>query len=73
MNRFRRILIRSEKKPENYFGLLHLVCAIIPIRCAGLLGWAPSKRFHVSEAAFCLFASENEGKSRLFLDLKFRC
>jgi putative transposase len=38
MNRFRRILIRWEKKPENYFGLLHLVCAIITIRCAGLLG-----------------------------------
>ena len=37
MNRFRRILIRWEKKPENYFGLLHLVCAIITIRCAGLL------------------------------------
>ena len=36
MNRFRRILIRWEKKPENYFGLLHLVCAIITIRCAGL-------------------------------------
>ena len=38
MNRFRRILIRWEKKPENYFGLLHFVCAIITIRCAGLLG-----------------------------------
>ncbi|MBI2787096.1 MAG: IS5/IS1182 family transposase, partial [Elusimicrobia bacterium] len=38
MNRFRRILIRWEKKPENYFGLLHLVCAIITVRCAGLLG-----------------------------------
>lgn len=38
MNRFRRILIRWEKKPENYIGLLHLVCAIITIRCAGLLG-----------------------------------
>jgi transposase len=37
MNRFRRILIRWEKKPENYFGLLHLVCAIITMRCAGLL------------------------------------
>jgi transposase len=38
MNRFRRILIRWEKKPENYLGLLHLVCAIITIRCAGVLG-----------------------------------
>lgn len=38
MNRFRRILIRWEKKPENYLGLLHLVCAVITIRCTGLLG-----------------------------------
>lgn len=38
MNRFRRILIRWEKKPENYLGLLHLVCAVITYRCAGLFG-----------------------------------
>lgn len=38
MNRFRRILIRWEKKPENYFALLHLVCAVITFRCAGLFG-----------------------------------
>jgi putative transposase len=38
MNRFRRILIRWEKKPTNYLGLLHLVCALITHRAAGLLG-----------------------------------
>jgi putative transposase len=38
MNRFRRILIRWEKKPENYLALLHLVCAVITIRCSGVLG-----------------------------------
>ncbi len=38
MNRFRRILIRWEKKPQNYLGLLHLVCAIIIYRAAGPLG-----------------------------------
>ena len=38
MNRFRRILTRWEKKPMNYLGLLHFVCAIITCRCAGLLG-----------------------------------
>jgi len=37
-NRFRRILIRWEKKVENYFGMLHLVCAFITYRCSGLLG-----------------------------------
>jgi len=37
-NRFRRILIRWEKKPENYIGLLHLVCAIIAFKSAGLFG-----------------------------------
>jgi len=38
MNRFRRILLRWEKKPENYLALLHLVCAFIAYRAAGLLG-----------------------------------
>ena len=38
MNRFRRILIRWEKKPANYLGLLHLVCACLTYRAAGLLG-----------------------------------
>jgi putative transposase len=38
MNRFRRILTRWEKKPENYLALLHFVCAIITFRRAGLLG-----------------------------------
>ena len=38
MNRFRRVLTRWEKKAENYLGLLHLVCAIITYRCAGLFG-----------------------------------
>ena len=38
MNRFRRVLIRWEKKVENYFGMLHFVCAWITYRAAGLLG-----------------------------------
>jgi putative transposase len=38
MNRFRRILIRWEKKVENDFGMLHRVCAWITYRSAGLLG-----------------------------------
>ena len=37
-NRFRRILIRWEKKPDNYIGLLHFVCAIIAFRGAALFG-----------------------------------
>jgi len=38
MNRFRRILTRWEKKPENYLALLHFVCAVITFRCSGLFG-----------------------------------
>jgi putative transposase len=38
MNRFRGILIRWEKKVENYFGMLHLACTWITYRSAGLLG-----------------------------------
>jgi transposase len=36
LNRFRRILIRWEKKPENFFGLLHLTCALITYRGADI-------------------------------------
>ena len=38
MNRYRRILTRWEKKLGNYVALLHLVCASIAYRAAGLLG-----------------------------------
>lgn len=38
MNRFRRILIRWEKKCENYLALLHFVCALITYRAIGLFG-----------------------------------
>lgn len=40
MNRFRGVLIRWEKKVENYLGSLHLACAWITHRAAGLLGLA---------------------------------
>lgn len=36
MNRFRRILIRWEKKPENYTGMLHLTLACIAYQASGL-------------------------------------
>jgi putative transposase len=32
LNRFRRLLIRWEKLPENYLAMLHLACAIITWR-----------------------------------------
>lgn len=38
MNRFRRILIRWEKKLCNYLAILHTVCAIIAFRATGLVG-----------------------------------
>jgi len=38
MNRFRRILIRWEKKPENYIAFLHFACALIAFRASGLFG-----------------------------------
>ncbi len=37
MNRFRRILVRWEKRDTNYLGLLCFVCAIIAYRAAGVL------------------------------------
>ena len=37
-NRYRRLLIRWEKKVQNYLAMLHLACACITFRAAGLLG-----------------------------------
>ncbi len=38
MNRFRRILIRWDKRAANYIGFLHFACALVALRAAGLLG-----------------------------------
>jgi len=38
LNRFRRVLIRWEKKLENYLAMLHFACAWISFRAAGLFG-----------------------------------
>jgi len=38
LNRYRRILIRWEKKAENYTALLHFASGIIAFRQAGLFG-----------------------------------
>lgn len=38
MNRFRRILVRWDKKSANYLAFLHFSCALIAFRAAGLFG-----------------------------------
>ena len=38
MNRFRRLLIRWDKKPENYLAFLHFACGLIAFRSAGIVG-----------------------------------
>jgi len=38
MNRFRRIVVRWDKKPEPYLAFLHCACALITFRAAGLFG-----------------------------------
>jgi putative transposase len=38
MNRFRRILVRWDKKADNYLAFLHLACAYITYRQSDLLG-----------------------------------
>ena len=38
MNRFRRLLIRWDKKSENYLAFLHFACGLIAFRAAGLFG-----------------------------------
>ena len=38
LNRFRRLLIRWEKKVANYTAMLHVACAYITLRAAGVMG-----------------------------------
>lgn len=38
MNRFRRLLVRWEKKEANYLGLLHFALAWITFQATGLFG-----------------------------------
>lgn len=38
MNRFRSVLVRWSKKPENHLAMLHFVCGMIAYRAAGLFG-----------------------------------
>ena len=38
MNRLRRLLIRWEKKAENYLAMLRFACSWITFRVAGLFG-----------------------------------
>lgn len=38
MNRFRRLLVRWDKKPDNYLGFLHFACGLIAFRSAGIFG-----------------------------------
>ena len=38
LNRFRRLLIRWEKKVENYVAMLHFACAWITFRASGVVG-----------------------------------
>ncbi len=37
MNRFRRLLVRWEKKPQNYIAMLHIACAYITFKQADIL------------------------------------
>lgn len=38
MNRFRRLLIRWEKKKANYLAMIHIACAYVCLRHTGVFG-----------------------------------
>ncbi len=38
LNRFRRLLVRWEKKPQNYLAFLHFACGLVAFRAAALFG-----------------------------------
>jgi len=40
MNRFRRLLIHWEKRKVNFLNMIHLACAVITFRTAGVFGEA---------------------------------
>ncbi|MBV9177707.1 MAG: transposase [Nitrososphaeraceae archaeon] len=49
MNRFRRLLIRWEKKVENYVAMLHFACAWITYRRGALFGYPCELLLNVSD------------------------
>jgi transposase len=63
-NRFRALLVRWEKKAENYLAELHLACAIIAFRAAGLVRQALSSH---TESLLIEWSI-----NRLFFTFKFR-
>jgi len=38
LNRFRRVLIRREKKPDHFLAFHHFTCDVIALRAIGLFG-----------------------------------
>lgn len=38
LNRFRRLLVRWDKKADNYLAFLHFACGLVAFRAAGLFG-----------------------------------
>lgn len=38
LNRFRRLLVRWDKKPKHYLAFLHFACALIAFRSARIFG-----------------------------------
>lgn len=38
LKRFRRLLVRWEKKPENYLAMVQFACALVTWRATGLFG-----------------------------------
>lgn len=38
LNRFRRLLVRWDKKAQNYLAFLHFACGLVAYRAAGLFG-----------------------------------
>ena len=57
LNRFRRFLIRWEKKIENYLTMLHLACALITFRSAELFGWPLKHNLYEIEPSCYFFVT----------------
>jgi transposase len=64
MNRFRRILVRWEKKPEHYLAFLHFACALIAFRAAGLLSIVEAPWKHRGRGTKCVFHNSSKRNIR---------
>ena len=52
LNRFRRILVRWDKSPDNYIAFLHFACALTALRACWIIRIGSKTRCHVRHGEY---------------------